>query len=564
MLGLDLGTSEVRALLVDAQTGRALGTAASGFEHGDDGVITSPLDPHLARQHPADYIAALPLAVNAAMQAAARDHGVSPRDVRAIGVDATGSTPIPVDRTNTPLGMLPRYANAAEPDALAWLWKDHTAHAEAAEIGALAAAQGRPYLSKCGGVYSSEWFWSKILRCHRVNPPVAAAAHAWVEQSDWIPSLLCGVTDPLKIKRGICAAGHKGLYHESWGGLPEASFLRELHPDLPRARETFAGPAVASDTLVGSLAPHVAARLGLPVGVPVAAGAIDAHMGAVGSGCAPGTLVKIIGTSTCDCIAAPIVPGVDFPDIPGVCGIVPGSILPGHYGIEAGQSAVGDIFNWFVSKQLGRSGSHAATTHARLTADASRLVPGESGLLTLDWHNGNRTVLVDPRLTGLTLGQTLATTPAEMYRSLIEATALGARMIVERLGEHGVRIDRVVCCGGIAEKNPLLMQIYADVLGMPMHIAASDQACALGAAVMASVAVGIHPDAIAAQRAMTGVKPLAYQPTPAAKATYDRLFALYRIMHDAMGLGRAAGIGEVMKELLRIQSHCRRRAGPQP
>lgn len=588
VLALDFGTAAVRALIVDAHSGRTLGSAAAAYPHGTDGVLSSPSNPHLARQQPRDYIDAMIIATRDALSQAQRDHALAPASIRAIGVDATGSTPIPVDRTNTPLGMRPDFAappatpnapHAHDPDALAWLWKDHTAHAEAAEICDLARAQNRPYLAKCGGIYSSEWFWSKILRCSRTNPRVASLAHSWVEQSDWIPSYLCGVTDPALIKRNICAAGHKGMYHESWGGYPAPDFLAALHPDLPRIRETCLTPALAADQQTGTLAPAVANALGLPPGIPVAVGAIDAHAGAVGSGCAPGTLVKIIGTSTCDCIATPMFDSSGnprtLPDIPGVCGVVPGSILPNHFGIEAGQSAVGDIFNWFVSKQLGFDGPRAAQAHADLTAHAARLAPGESGLLTLDWHNGNRTVLVDPLLTGLTLGLSLATTPADIYRSLIEATAFGARVIVERIRDHGVPIDRIICCGGIADKNPLLMQIYADVLNMPMHIAASDQACALGAAVMASVVAGIHPSAIAAQRAMTGLKPTSYSPNPAARATYDQLFTLYRTMHDAMGnvpnlstpistptlktstTPTTPNIGDVMKELLRIQRHTR-------
>lgn len=555
VLGIDFGTNSVRAVIVDPADGRTLGAGVSQFKRGDQGVITSPTDPHLARQHPADYVSSLTESVAAAIQHLRDVHGGEPTSIRGIGVDTTASTPIPVDQTNTPLALLPQFAH--DPDAMAWLWKDHTSHAEAAAITALAREQNRPYLAKCGGTYSSEWFWSKILRCWRTNPTVAQAAHSWVELCDWVPAYLCGLTDPSVIKRGICAAGHKGLYHDSWGGPPAADFLDALAPSLSRIRTTIATPALAADKTAGSLAPRVAQQLGLPPGIPVAVGAIDAHLGAVGSGCAPGTLVKIIGTSTCDCIAVPL--SQPLPDIPGVCGIVPGSILPNCHGIEAGQSAVGDIFNWFVSRVLGHSGD-ASSAHASLTADASKLAPGECGLLTLDWHNGNRTVLVDPRLTGLTLGQTLATTPAEIYRSLIEATAFGARMILDRLGTYGVAIDRVVCCGGIAEKNPLLMQIYADVLERPMHIAASDQACALGAAVFASVVGGVHPDVPAAQRAMTGVRPLTYRPRPPAAAVYRRLFALYRILHDSFGTATPQGaLDHVMKELLAIQQAARGR-----
>jgi L-ribulokinase len=552
VLGLDFGTSGVRALVVDALSGEALGSVEKPYQHGVNGVITSKSDPHLARQDPQDYGDAMRAAIRSALNQARIKHKMDPESIRGVGTSATGSTPIPFTQGRIALGLEQKFRK--EPDAMAWLWKDHTAHAEAQEITDLATKQGRPYLSKCGGVYSSEWYWSKILRCCRVNPRVAARLATWVELSDWTPYLLAGAPEG-PLARNLCAAGHKAMYHESWGGLPAAEFLDALHPGLSRFRDDYATP-VAPGTLVGTVPAHTAKVNRLPRGAAVAVGAIDAHLGAVGSGCAPGTLVKIIGTSTCDCVAVPL--SQELPDIPGVCGIVPESILPGHHGIEAGQSGVGDIFNWFVSGVLGRSGEAAGRAHAELTAAAAAVAPGASGLLTLDWHNGNRNVLTDPRLTGLTVGQTLATTPAELYRSLIEATAFGARMIIERICEFGVAIDRVVCCGGIAEKNPLLMQIYADVLGRPMHIAGSDQACALGAAVMASVAAGVHRDVITAQKAMTSLKAVVYRPHAAASAVYERLFVLYRQMHDAFGTSLAVRpMNAVMKDLLKIQQSVR-------
>lgn len=560
VLGIDFGTSSVRALIVDPRDGQPLGSAVAAYTRGDAGVFTSGSDPHLARQHPADYVEGVAEAVRAAQEHARSDPGFDPEAIAGIGVDATGSTPIPVDRENVPLALRPEFAGNV--DAMAWLWKDHTSHAEAAEITRLAREEGRPYLAKCGGTYSSEWYWAKILRCERANPRVARAAHAWVEFCDWMPAWLCGVRDPAAIRRGACAAGHKGMYHASWGGLPAADFLDALSPGLSRFRATYATPVLASDQPAGRLAPAAAEQLGLRPGVPVAVGALDAHCGAVGSGCAPGTLVKIIGTSTCDCIVVPL--SQPLADIPGVCGIAAESILPGHHGIEAGQSAVGDIFNWFVSRVLGHgSAAAAASAHARLTAEAERLAPGESGLLTLDWHNGNRTVLVDPLLTGLTLGLTLATTPAELYRSLIEGTAFGARMITERLAEYGVPIQRIVCCGGVAEKSPLLMQVYADVLNRPMFVAGSDQACALGAAVFAAVVGGAHASVPEAQQRMTSTRPRAYQPEAASVRTYERLLALYRSLHDAFGAAaRAEPLGGVMKVLLDIQAAAKRTAAP--
>ncbi len=551
-IGLDFGSGSVRAVVVDVRDGAILGVAVAPYANGKDGVLGSAEDPHIARQHPADYIDGLLSSVRGAV-AAAVAAGADPASIRGIGVDTTGSTPIPVDRRNIPLAFLPEWKDDLA--AMAWMWKDHTAHAEAREICDRIKALGRPYLSTCGGTYSSEWYWAKILRCERAFPQVAAAAWSWVEFCDWIPAYLCGMTDPSAIPRGVCAAGHKALYHPSWGGLPDDAFFESLQPGLSRFRARFRQPAPPADRPAGRLAPEVALKLGLSPETVVAVGAFDAHLGAVGSGAGPGTLVKIIGTACCDVTVLPL--SRPLAEIPGVCGVVPESVLPGHHGIEAGQSAVGDLFNWFVSK-FGHPGESQGDTHRRLTREASASRPGASGLLTLDWHNGNRCILVDPRLTGLTLGQTLATTPAEIYRSLIEATAFGARVIVERMEEYGVPIERVVCCGGIAEKNPVLMQIFADVLRRPLYVSRSDQTCALGAAIMGAVAAGLHPDVATAQTAMTGLKPGAVSPAPASAAVYDVLYGLYRRLHDAFGRGAVAPLGDVMKVLLDVGEKARR------
>ncbi len=551
-IGVDFGSGSVRAVVVDVLDGAILGVSVAPYVHGKDGVLGAADDPHVARQHPADYIDGLISSVRGAVAAAAAA-GADPAAIRGVGVDTTGSTPIPVDRRNVPLALLPEWKD--ELAAMAWMWKDHTAHAEAREICERIKARGLPYLSACGGTYSSEWYWAKILRCERAFPEVAAAAWSWVEFCDWIPAYLCGMTDPAAVPRGVCSAGHKALYHPSWGGLPDAEFLDSLQPGLSRFRARFRQPAPAADRPAGRIAPEVAAKLGLSPEAVVAVGAFDAHLGAVGSGVGPGTLVKIIGTACCDVTVLPLSRPLD--EIPGVCGVVPESVLPGHHGIEAGQSAVGDLFNWFVS-QFAHPGESQGDAHRRFTREAAASRPGASGLLTLDWHNGNRCLLVDPRLTGLTLGQTLATTPAEIYRSLIEATAFGARIIVERMEECGVPIERVVCCGGIAEKNPMLMQIFADVLRRPLHVSRSDQTCALGAAIMGAVAAGLHPDVAHAQAAMTGLKPGAVVPDPAAAAVYDVLFGLYRRLHDAFGTGGAAPLGDVMKTLLDVGEKARR------
>ena len=362
------------------------------------------------------------------------------------------------------------------------------------------------YLAKIGGTYSSEWFWAKVWHCLKVAPEVFDAAYSWVELSDFVPAVLAGVKDPLAIKRGVCMAGHKAMYADDWGGLPDKEFLAALDPKLAELRDRLFDKAHDASTPAGALCPEWAAKLGLPAGIPIAIGEMDVHYGAIGCGVTEGTLVKVIGTSTCDCgvIAA------DKPvaDIPGICGIVKGAILPGYFGVEAGQSAVGDIFKWWV--EVVCQGDDAL--HGQLTAEAAALRPGQSGLLALDWNNGNRTILVDQRLSGLLLGQTLHTTRAEIYRALIEATAFGARAIIERLKEYGVPVERVVCSGGIAEKNPFLMQVYADVTGCEMLVSRSSQSCALGSAIGAAVVAGAHQDFAAAQAAMTGVKDICYKP----------------------------------------------------
>lgn len=553
-IGVDYGTNSVRALVVDTATGHEVATSVWEYAHGEQGVVLDARDPNLARQHPADYIEGFTRAVGDAVRLAGRHPGFEASRVVGIGVDTTGSTPLPVDADGVALALHPECSD--EPDAMAWLWKDHTSHAEAAEITDKARAAGLPYLAKCGGTYSSEWFWSKALRCERANPRVAKAAAAWVELCDYVPGFLTGNQNPATMSRSICAAGHKAMYNGSWGGLPSESFLESLAPGFSRIRARYAPTAIPSDRTAGGLTAEFATRVGLPAGLPVAVGAFDAHMGAVGSGAAPGALVKIMGTSTCDCMVAPL--DDRMPDIPGVCGIVPESILPGMLGIEAGQSAVGDIFNWFVSRIAPTGFGSGPEMHAALSREAARLRPGESGLVALDWHNGNRTVLVDPLLTGLLVGQTLHTTPAEIYRALIEATAFGALKIIDRISEYGVKIDCVINCGGIAEKSPLVMQIYADVCNRPMLVSRSGQTCALGAAIFGAVVGGAHPDVPAAQRAMTGVRPESYHPDPAAVAVYRRLYGLYTDLHDAFGVtGHPGSMHHIMKELIQIRRHAR-------
>jgi L-ribulokinase len=558
-IGLDFGTNSVRALVIDLADGGEIASHVYQYPSGEAGILLDPKNPHTARQNPADYVAGLYESLGGAVAAARRHRGFKPENVLGIGVDTTGSTPIPVARDGTPLALSPEFRN--HPAAQAWLWKDHTAHAEAAEITEKAAGEPMPYLARCGGTYSSEWYWSKILHCRRTAAKVFAAAYSWVELADFIPAFLTGNCDPDTLPRGICAAGHKALYNDRWGGLPQKRFLARLDPALAGVRDHYAPRAVPADHKAGDLTAAVAGKVGLPPGIAVAVGAFDAHMGAVGAGVRPGTLVKIIGTSTCDIMVAP--GDRDLPDIPGLCGIVPGSVVPGMYGLEAGQSAVGDIFNWFVTHLASGAGAPAyeseADAHEHLTRQAEKLRPGQSGLLALDWNNGNRTVLVDPLLGGLLVGQTLHTTAAEIYRALVEATAFGALTIIRRLEEYGVAVKEVVNCGGIAEKNSFVMQIYADVCNRPMKVSRSSQTCALGAAIFGAVAGGAYRTAEQAQRRMTGVKPQVFRPDRAAARTYAELYAIYRTLHDAFGTP-AGPLYRTMKDLIAI----RRRAGQEP
>lgn len=552
-LGLDFGTNSVRALVVDVRNGDEVGTAIFSYPTGEAGIILDPKNPNLARQNPADWLRGIEASVKGALAAAGKKaKAFAPTAIIGIGVDTTGSTPLPVDRAGKPLALYKEFRR--NPNAQAWLWKDHTAHAEAAEITALAAKTHPEYLAKCGGTYSSEWFFSKILHCLRVDPKVASAAYSWVECADYIPAVLTGTANPLTMKRSRCAAGHKAMFGDAWGGLPAKAFLANLDPRFGDLRDRLYKKTCTSDTAAGGLTRDWAKKLGLRPGVPVAVGAFDAHLGGIGSGVGTGRFVKIIGTSTCDICVWPA--GKKLPDIPGLCGIVDGSVLPGFLGLEAGQSAVGDIFNWFVNEvQPGgpRKGSHEA-----LTRKAAALKPGQSGLLALDWLNGNRTVLVDQRLTGLIVGLTLRTRPEEIYRALIEATAFGALTIIRRFEEFGIAVREVVNCGGIAEKNPLVMRIYADVTGLEMKVARSAQTCALGSAMAGAVAAGKrgggYDTFTDAQAAMSGVRKKTFKPRPENHKVYADLYALYRELHDAFGTKAWKGnLFHVMKGLLDVR-----------
>jgi L-ribulokinase len=523
-----------------------MASSVVNYPSGKQGILLDPKDHNLARQSPADHLLGLEQSVLGALKQARKQKGFSVSQVVGIGVDTTGSSPIPVDANNVPLAFQKAFAKNLS--AQCWLWKDHTSWREAQEITALAAKHRPQFLAKCGNTYSSEWWWSKLLHCLRTDLKVFEAAYSWVELCDWIPSVLAGITDPLKVKRGVCAAGHKAMYCEEWGGLPDKDFLELLDERLSALRDRLYTKAWDATEPAGLLCTAWAKKLGLPAGIPIAIGEFDVHYGAIGCGVREGTIVKVIGTSTCDC--GVVSASKQVPDIPGICGIVKGAILPGFYGIEAGQSAVGDIFKWWVEVVCGGDGA----LHKAMASEVSKQKPGQAGLLALDWNNGNRTILVDPMLSGVLVGSSLHTTQAEIYRALIEATAFGARAIIERIKEYGVPIDRVVCAGGIARKDPMLMQIYADVTGCTMLVAGSSQACALGSAVSAAVLAGAHKDFPTAQRKMTFLEKKQYKPIAANRKAYDQLYALYRKLHDSFGgLDKAADLSAVMKDLLALK-----------
>ena len=550
-IGLDFGTNSCRSLLVDIADGTEIGSVVFDYPSGELGILTDPKDPNVARQNPNDYLEGLEFIISKALaKAKETSPDFDPADVIGVGVDTTGSTPIPVDEQGTPLGLKAEFKDNL--DAMVWLWKDHTAHAEAKEITRTAAMMRPEYLAKCGGIYSSEWWWSKILHIKRTAPLVYQAAHSFVEHCDYIPAVLSGNTDPAALIRGVCAAGHKAMYSDEWGGLPDKGFLEALDPDLPHLRDRLYDKAFSAGQAAGKLCEEWAKRTGLKPGTAISVGAFDCHMGAVACGVKEGTLTKILGTSTCDITVSST--ERELKDIPGLCGIVDGSVLPEHYGIEAGQSAVGDIFLWIVHHIVPDTyGSTPEEKFSNMEKAMASQPPGASGLLALDWNNGNRTVLVDTRLSGLLIGQTLHTEAHEIYRAYIEATAFGALTIIRRMEEYNVAINEVVTTGGLAVKNITLMQIYADILGRPLKVAASDQTCALGAALFGAAASGkvTLPD-IQQQCAQT--RDTIYQPIPEHQATYAAIYQLYLELHDSFGTADWKGrLDHVMKELIEIR-----------
>lgn len=510
LIGLDFGSDSVRAVLV-AANGEQLATSVHEYARWAQGKYCDPAANQF-RQHPLDYLEGTEAVIRNVLK------GVDATRVAGIAIDTTGSTPCAVDRDGTPLALKPEFAD--DPDAMFLLWKDHTAIAEAARINEYAANWGgTDYRLYEGGIYSSEWFWSKILHVLRNNARVREAAFSWVEHCDWITGELAGRTDPVTMPRSRCAAGHKAMWHASWGGLPSEEFLAGVDPLLAGLRERLYTETSTADVPVGTLSPKWAARLGLSPEVVIGGSAFDCHFGAVGAQIASGELVKVIGTSTCDILVAPDVRQC----VRGICGQVDGSVIPGMVGLEAGQSAFGDVYAWF-RRLLGYAGEVSLPA---LEAEAAAIAPGSTGIIALDWFNGRRTPDANPRLGGALFGLTLGSTAPMIYRALAESTVFGARAIVERFRSEGIAVNSVAAVGGISRKSPFIMQLCADVLQLPIKVAAADQACALGAAMFAAVAAKVHPDLKTAMAEMGSGFDRIYQPDPSAVPVYEKLYARY-------------------------------------
>ncbi|MGF1636869.1 MAG: ribulokinase [Cyclobacteriaceae bacterium] len=536
VIGVDYGTDSVRAIVVNTANGKECGSAVFEYPRWKSGKYCDPVNSQF-RQHPLDYLEGLEQSIAGALKNC--DSGIA-ENVIAISVDTTGSTPIAVNREGTPLSLLPEFSE--NPNAMFVLWKDHTAVQVAAEINTLAKSWGGIDFTKYeGGIYSSEWFWAKIAHILRIDAKVAEAAYSWVEHCDWIPAILTGETDPLKILRSRCAAGHKAMWHEQWGGLPSEDFLTQLYPGLKGLRDRLYTNTQTADEVAGTLCESWAKKLGLSTQVIISSGTFDAHAGAVGGEIEAYTLSKVMGTSTCDMLVAPM-EEVSGKLVNGICGQVDGSIIPGMLGLEAGQSAFGDIYAWFKKLLLwpiATYGKEAGITAeveqkmgdvliARLSEAAFKLSPGAEGVMAIDWMNGRRTPDANQALKGAIAGLNLGSDAPRIFRALVEATCYGSRAIVERFVNEGIPIKKVVALGGVAKKSPLVMQIMSDILNMPIQVAASLQAPALGAAMYAAVAAGVYSSVEDAQKAMGNGFDAEYIPNPTQVKEYDKLYARYK------------------------------------
>jgi L-ribulokinase len=541
VIGIDYGTDSVRSVVVDTSNGEIAGTSVFEYPRWKKGLFCDPLINQF-RQHPSDYIEGLEQSVKGSIK------GLTPDVVKSIvgiTVDTTGSTPVAVDKEGVPLSLQTEFEN--NPDAMFILWKDHTAVKEAAAINDLAKTWGGVDFTRFeGGIYSSEWFWAKILHVMRNDEKVRKNAWSWVEHCDWITGLLVGNTNPLQLKRSRCAAGHKAMWHNDFNGLPDEKFLTKLDPVLYGLREKLYDQTYTCDVSAGKLSEEWAGRLGLSNEVKVGVGSFDAHMGAIGGEIKPYQLVKVMGTSTCDMLVTPMDEAGDKL-VAGICGQVDGSMVPGMLGLEAGQSAFGDVYAWFArilmwpitdiisemdwldekTKEKIKNET-ADKIIAKLSMQAESLPEEETAIVALDWLNGRRTPDANQALKGAITGLSLGSDAPRIFKALVEATAFGSKMINDRFISEGIRIDGVIAIGGVAKKNPFVMQIVSDVLNIPIRIASSDQTCALGSAMAAAVVAGVYKDIPEAQKAMGRGFEKEYRPNPVRAKKYETLFRKYK------------------------------------
>lgn len=540
VIGVDFGSDSVRSIIVNAANGNEVAAAVFYYPRWKEGLYCDA-NLNQFRQHPLDYIEGLEQTIKSCLQ---QSGPTIAAQIKAISVDTTGSTPVAVDETGTPLSLLPSFE--ANPHAMFVLWKDHTATKEAIEINDHALEFDTNYLQFVGGIYSSEWYWAKLLRILRADSQVRGAIYSWVEHCDWIPFLLSGGKDVKQMKRGVCSAGHKALWNAAFGGFPPDDFFSSLDPLLKGFSEKLSKDTYTSDQAAGTLSAEWAERLGLSTDVIIGVGAFDAHMGAVGGQIEPYHLSKVMGTSTCDMLVAPM-NEVEGTLVKGICGQVPGSIIPGMMGMEAGQSAFGDAYAWFknivawpLQKLLPKSAIIDADTAARLMEEATNNIitelskqaalvpPDENNELAVDWFNGRRTPDANQLLKGAVTGLSLGTDAPRIFRAIAEATCFGAKAIVDRFNEQGVPVKGLIGIGGVAKKSPFIMQMMADIMDMPIRIHKSEQTCALGAAMFAATAAGIYEKVEEAMAAMGQGFDAEYTPNPERTSIYKERYARYQ------------------------------------
>ncbi len=534
VMGIDFGTDSVRSVIVNTFNGKEISSGVSYFKRWAEGMYCSP-EKSRFRQHPLDHIESLEESIASAIK------GASPHikdNIAGIGIATTGSTAGPVDENGRALALREDFKD--NPNAMFVMWKDHSTVEEAELINKIARSWGgEDYTKYEGGVYSSEWFWAKILHVLKEDNKTKEAAFSWVEHADWVPALLTANMNPIRMKRSRCAAGHKAMWHASWGGLPPEEFLVKISPLLSGLRDRLYTETYTSDNTAGGLTTKWAARLGLKEGIPISIGAYDSHMGAVGAGVSPGTFVKIIGTSCCDITVSPK-EEIGEKLVSGICGQVDGSVIPGMIGLEAGQSAYGDVYAWFrdlLYWPFEKVPSSAINKEKikkvidliipELTREASKISPEDNGLIALDWLNGRRTPYADQKLKGAILGLTLGTGAPKLFRTLVEATAFGAKAIIERFKEENIAINQVVAIGGIPKKSPLVVQVLSDVLNMPVKVTKSEQSVALGAAIFGAVTAGIYKSVEEAQEYMASQFETVYKPDKKNISIYNHLYKRY-------------------------------------